>query len=152
MTIAEQLQSELHAAIKAKDRRKTDAIRSIQTEAAKAKAEPGFTGDADDEFYQRIVASYSKRMDKARQEYVELGGRGEEMAAKLAFEIDYLSQWGPQTLDEAETKKLVAAAIAELGATEPKDAGRVTGHLMKSHNDLDGGLVNRLVREELESQ
>lgn len=152
MTIAADLQTELHAAIKARDRRKSDAIRSIQTEAAKAKAEPGFVGEADDEFYQRIVASYCKRMEKARQEYTELGERGQDMAAKLAFEIDYLSQWGPQTLNEAETRELVESAISELGATEPKEAGRVTGHLMRSHKDLDGGLVNRLVTEVLDSQ
>jgi hypothetical protein len=28
-------------------------------------------------------------------------------------------------------------------------AGRVTGHIMKSGAEVDGGLVNRLVREEL---
>ena len=33
---------------------------------------------------------------------------------------------------------------------DEKAAGRVTGHVMKTHGkDLDGGLVNRVVREEL---
>jgi uncharacterized protein YqeY len=54
-------------------------------------------------------------------------------------------------LDPEATRALVREAIAELGvAGEEKAAGRVTGHLMKGHGeDLDGGLVNRLVREEL---
>ncbi len=42
------------------------------------------------------------------------------------------------------------AAIAELGAADPKMAGRVIGQVMKAAaGTVDGGLVNRLVREEL---
>jgi uncharacterized protein YqeY len=48
---------------------------------------------------------------------------------------------------------LIREAIAELGVEkEEKAAGRVVGHLMKCRGeDLDGGLVNRLAREELAS-
>jgi uncharacterized protein YqeY len=90
-------------------------------------------------------------MDKSREEYAALGERGEEMADKLAFEVEYLSQWLPTKLDEPQTRRLVAAAVEELGVSgDEKAAGRVTGHLMKNHGeDLDGSLVNRLVRKEL---
>ena len=44
---------------------------------------------------------------------------------------------------------MVKAAMAELGVDDPKQMGRVIGHVMKSRADLDGGLVNKLVREEL---
>jgi uncharacterized protein YqeY len=73
------------------------------------------------------------------------------MADKLGFEVEYLSRWLPSKLDEKATRELVKGAIAELGvAGDEKAAGRVIGHLMKTHGkDLDGGLVNRLVREEL---
>jgi uncharacterized protein YqeY len=73
------------------------------------------------------------------------------MAAKLAFEVDYLSRWLPTKLDEAATRTLVREAIEELGvASDEKAAGRVTGHLMKQHGkDLDGATVSRVVREEL---
>lgn len=73
------------------------------------------------------------------------------MATKLAYEVEYLSKWLPSKLGEGETRSLVAAAVAELGvAGEEKASGRVIGHVMKSHGkDLDGALVNRLVREEL---
>ena len=72
-----------------------------------------------------------------------------EQAAKLTFEIDYLAPWLPVELDETATRELVRAAIAELGVDDVKQAGRVMGHIMKGGADLDGGLVNRLVREEL---
>ncbi len=36
-------------------------------------------------------------------------------------------------------------------AGDPKAVGRVVGALMRTRQDLDGALVNRLVREELEA-
>jgi hypothetical protein len=151
MTIKDELATELKDAMKAKDGPRKDALRQIQTEISTARAEPDFTGEADDSFYQRVISSYVKKMDKSKAEYEDLGERGAALAAKLAFEVDYLSQWLPEKLDEAETRELVTSAIAELGVSgDEKAAGRVTGHLMKSRGkDLDGGLVNRLVREEL---
>lgn len=153
MSIQEQLTEELRSAMKERDQRRRDAIRQVQTEAATARSQSDFSGEVDDDFYQKVIASYVKKMDKSREEYAEMGERGQEMADKLEFEVEYLSRWLPKKLDEAETRKLVTDAIAELGvAGEEKAAGRVTGHLMKTHGkDLDGGLVNRLVREELTS-
>jgi uncharacterized protein YqeY len=118
---------------------------------ATARSQPDFTGEVDDAFYEKIIASYVKKMDKSREEYATLGERGEEMADKLAYEVEYLARWLPSKLDEEATRRLVAEAVVELGvAGDEKAAGRVTGHLMKSHGaDLDGGLVNRIVREEL---
>lgn len=151
MTIQEQLSTELRAAMKEKDAPRRDVIRQVQTEVATAKSNPDFSGEIDDSFYQKVISSYVKRMDKSREEYAALGERGEEMADKLAFEVEYLSRWLPEKLDENETRRLVVDAIEELDVSgDEKAAGRVTGHLMKTRGeDLDGGLVNRLVREEL---
>ena len=151
MTIQEELAAELRDAMKSKDVRRRDVIRQIQTEVATAKSQPDFEGEVDDAFYRKVIASYVKKMDKSRSEYAELGERGEEMGAKLSYEVAYLSQWLPKKLGEDETRDLVREAIAELGvAGDEKAAGRVTGHLMKSRSkDLDGALTNRLVREEL---
>lgn len=151
MTIQEELTAELRAAMKEKDAPRRDVIRQVQTEVATAKSQPDFTGEVDDDLYERVIASYVKKMEKSRDEYAALGERGEEMADKLSFEVEYLARWLPQKLGEAATRDLVREAIAELGAAgDEKSAGRVTGHLMKTRGgDLDGGLVNRLVREEL---
>lgn len=154
MTIQEQLTAELRSAMKEKDVLRRDVIRQVQTEVATAKAEPDFSGEVDDDLYEKVIASYVKKMEKSRDEYAALGERGEVMADKLAFEVEYLARWLPKRLDEVETRKLVVEAIEDLGvAGNEKAAGRVTGHVMKSHGeDLDGGLVNRLVREELRAQ
>lgn len=149
MTIKEELSIELKDALRARDRSRLDVIRQITTEASRAVAEPGYDGDADDELYVSVISGYVKKMEKARVEYEGYGEQGAEMAAKLKFEIDYLDRWLPAQASEDETAAIVDAAIAEMGADDPKMAGRVIGQIMKDHDGLDGGVVNRLVRERL---
>ncbi|MEX2651758.1 MAG: GatB/YqeY domain-containing protein [Acidimicrobiia bacterium] len=151
MTIREELAEELKNAMRAQDGPRRDVIRQVETEVAVARSQPGFEGEVDDELYRSVIASYVRKMDKARNEYLEIGERGAAMAEKLGFEVEYLSRWLPSKLDEKATRDLVSSAITTLGvAGDEKAAGRVIGHLMKTHGkDLDGGLVNRLVREEL---
>lgn len=151
MTIRDELAGELRNAMKARDARRRDVIRQIETEVATLKSAPGFSGEVDDVFYQKVIASYVKKMDKSRKEYAGYGEPGVAMAEKLAFEVDYLSRWLPQKLDETATRLLVVEAIEELGVAEDEKAvGRVIGHLMKARGgDLDGGLASRIVREEI---
>jgi uncharacterized protein YqeY len=151
MTIKDDFAQELQDAMRAHDGPRRDVIRQVETEIAVAKSQPGFEGDVDDDLYRTVIATYVKKMDKARDEYLEIGERGAAMAEKLGYEVEYLSRWLPSKLDEAATRDLVKAAITELGmGGDEKAAGRVTGHVMKTHGkDLDGGMVNRVVREEL---
>ena len=151
MTIKEELTAELRDAMRSQDAPRRDVIRQVETEVAVARSQPGFEGEADDDLYRQVIGSYVKKMDKARSEYLELGERGVAMATKLGYEVEYLSRWLPSKLDEASTRELVRSVITDLGvAGEEKAAGRVTGELMKNRGaDLDGGLVSRLVREEL---
>ncbi len=149
MTIRDELAAELKDALRAKDRPRLDVIRQITTEVSKAAAAPGFTGEPDDDLYRQLIAGYTKKMEKARAEYEGYGDRGAEMAAKLAYEIEYLSRWLPKGASEDEIRGIVAEAITTLGATGATQAGRVIGHIMKSHAGLDGAKVNAAVREAL---
>jgi uncharacterized protein YqeY len=148
VTIKSELADELRDAMLSRDALRRDVIRQVETEVTRKVTEPGFEGDADDELYRAVIGSYVKKMSKARDEYAELGERGEAMAAKLDFEVRYLSRWLPSTLSEDDTRALVQSTIAEIG--EVTSPGMVIGRLMKAHgNQLDGSMVNRIVREEL---
>ncbi len=149
MGIQDELSAELKDAMKSRDKARSNVIRQIQTEVAVAKAAPGFDGEVDDDLYTSTIVSYVKKMEKAKGEYEAAGDRGADQAAKLAYEIEYLSRWTPNLPGEDETRQIVQDAIAELGVDDPKMVGRVMGHIMKAGKELDGGLVNRIVREEL---
>ena len=149
MTIQEELAIELKDAMRARDTARKSVIRQVQTEIAVAKSAPGFEGDIDDDLYRATIVAYVKKMEKARLEFEGLGDRGADQAAKLAYEVEYLARWTPNLPGEDETRDIVKTAIADLGIDDPKMMGRVMGHIMKTGVELDGGLVNRLVREEL---
>jgi uncharacterized protein YqeY len=151
MTIEEELETELRDAMRSGDKARRDVIRQVRSEVQVARSAPGFEGEVDDALYRSVLESYVKKMSKAVSEYRELGERGSAMAEKLEFEVGYLGRWLPSRLGDAETRRLVESAISELGAEgDARAAGRVTGHIMKTHrHDVDGALVNRLVREML---
>ena len=149
MTIEKELDDELKEAMRAQDRSRLDVIRQIRTEVAKAAAAPGGGGADREQLHEQIIASYVKKMDKARREYEGYGKRGAEMVQKLSYEIEYLSRWLPDAASSEELGAIVAKTISEIGATDPKQAGQVIGRIMKNHQGVDGGEVNRLVRAAL---
>lgn len=151
MSIKDELHDELKDAMRAHDRNRSDVIRQINTEITRALKAPGFSGEADDELYRAIVSSYAKKMRKALAEYEGFGDRGAEAAAKLRFEVDYLSRWLPKSLSEEETAALVDAAVHELGVTDLKGMGKVMAHLKTQHPGIDGATASRLVRARLSS-
>ncbi len=149
VSIQDQLAAELKDAMKAGDKARRDVIRQVQTEVRTVTSQVG-VGEVTDEVYQVVIAAYIKKMAKARDEYRELGERGQAMADKLEFEIEYLSRWIPSKLGEEETLRLVRQTIEDLNVEgNPKAVGKVVGALMKTRTDLDGALVNRLTRQEL---
>lgn len=149
MSIRDQFAEELKDAMRQRDKPRLNVIRQVQTEVAVATSAEGFSGEADDDLYRSVIASYVKKMDKARREFEAAGERGVERAAGLAYEIEYLTRWLPTKLDEDETRVVVRDTIAQLGLEGPAAVGRVIGAVMKSGAEVDGSLVARLVREEL---
>lgn len=143
--IASELNGRLKQAMKDRNQPELDVIRAIRTKIGEVKTSKGFSGTIDNALYLEIIAKYVKSMTKAREEYLKAGERGVDLAATLTFEIDYLSEFLPKKLGEAETKALVEAAISQSGATSKKEIGRVMGMVMKSHKgQVDAGLVRRL--------
>jgi uncharacterized protein YqeY len=149
MRIQEQLAADRIAAMKSGDKATVSVVRQIDSEVALAKSAPGFEGEVDDDLYLATIAAYVKKMDKARSEYESLGERGLSQVEGLSFEIEYLSQFLPESLSEEDTRTLVRQTIAELGVDDPKMKGRVIGAVMQAGEGLDGALVARLAGEEL---
>jgi hypothetical protein len=149
VSIKDELDIELKDAMRTHDRNRTDVIRQISTEIARAVTAPGFTGEADDKLYRQTISSYAKKMGKALAEYESYGDRGAQAAAKLRFEVEYLERWLPRAPSAEEASAFVDAAVQELGASDMAAMGQVMGHVMKRHPGLDGSVVSRLVRARL---
>ena len=143
MALADDLSSALKDAMKAKDKPKLDAIRQIQTEIAKKKAEKG--EEVNDDLVLGVISSYVKKMIKAVEEYQSLGDRGQEMAEKIQFEIDFLSTYLPEQLSDEEVEKIVDEVLSELGDVDISQMGRVIGAVMAKGDGIDGSIVSCLL-------
>tara|TARA_B100000282_G_C31366676_1_gene324765 strand:- start:26 stop:472 length:447 start_codon:yes stop_codon:yes gene_type:complete len=147
MALTDDLSVALKEAMKAKDRPKLDAIRQVQTEIAKKKSEKG--EEATDELVLGVISSYVKKMTKAVQEYQSLGERGTEMAEKIQFEIDFLSEWLPEKLSEEDVEKIVDEVLSEMGDIDISQMGKVIGAVMSKGNGIDGSIVSKIVKSKL---
>ena len=147
MALADDLSSALKDAMKAKDKPKLDAIRQIQTEIAKKKAEKG--EEVNDDLVLGVISSYVKKMIKAVEEYQSLGDRGQEMAEKIQFEIDFLSTYLPEQLSDEEVEKIVDEVLSELGDVDISQMGRVIGAVMAKGDGIDGSVVSKIVKNKL---
>ena len=135
----------MKTAMKSKNRDELNVIRAIRSKVGEETKKEGFTGEVDDALYLKVIAAYSKAMKKAHGEFLKTGPAGAENAAKLAYEVEYLSDFLPKKLDLNATRPLVEAAIAATGAASKKQIGMVMGHVMKRHKALvEPGIVRQL--------
>jgi len=147
MAVIDDLSNALKEAMKSKDKTKLDAIRQVQTEVAKKKAEKG--EEATDELVLGVISSYVKKMIKAVEEYESLGDRGIEMAEKIKGEIDFLSTWLPEQLSDEEVEKIVDEVLSELGDVDMSQMGKIIGAVMAKANELDGSTVSKIVKSKI---
>jgi uncharacterized protein len=147
-----QLREQLTAALKAKDLKTANLIRMINTKITERRTADGFSGTVDDALVLDVISKYKKAMEKAKQEFVNVGERGKEQVAELDFELVWLAKWLPQGMSEAELRDAVAKAVAELPQKDPKMAGRVIGAIKKQFGDrADAQLTKKLADELLGS-
>lgn len=150
MSIQEEMAVALKDAMRAKDQRRLNIVRAVKSELGRKLTEPGSDGEATDEVYLDVMASFVKKAKKSIEEYAAIGERGVDMHDTLVWEVEYLSRWLPSKLDEAATKALVTEALAATGVTDVSGTGQVMGYIMKGHKDeVDGSLVNRILKEAL---
>jgi uncharacterized protein len=105
--------------------------------------------DLDDAESRQVVASLVKQRKESIEQFTK-GGR-KDLADKEASEILVLETYLPPSADSAVVERAVADAIAESGATSPKDVGRVMKAAMAklAGQTVDGKAVNELVRKRL---
>lgn len=142
----EQLLQDLKEAMKEKDILKKDTITMLR--AAILQVEKDSQKVLNDDEMSAIVAKEVKKRKESVKEYEEAGR--EDIAANLKREIEILSKYLPEQLSEEEIAKMVEEAIAESGATSPKDMGKVMSILRpKTAGKADGKLVSDIVKEKL---
>jgi uncharacterized protein YqeY len=143
VSVIDQVRTDMTTAMKSAERERAGALRLVLSELQKAAKE----GETDELAVLR--RERKRRLDAAEQ--FRDGGRP-ELADKEESEAELIEGYLPADLGDAELGQIVAEAIAEAGATEPKDMGQVMKVAMaKVQGRADGKRVSAQVREALEA-
>jgi len=122
-TLKDQLRTDLTTAIKARDETRTRTIRMALTSITNEEVSGAAAHDLTDQDVIKILTREAKRRREAAAAFAE-AGRGEQAAAERAEE-EVLAGYLPAQLSDDELAALVAAAIAETGASGPGGMGQV---------------------------
>ena len=140
----------LKEAMKAKDERKLSTLRMVN--AALKNADIDARGQGKEPLDDGAVLGLLQKMIKQRQESVELydkGGRA-DLAAGEREEIAIIGAYLPKQMSDDEMKAAIAALIAETGAGNIKDMGKVIGALKAKYaGQMDFGKASGLVKAAL---
>ena len=145
MAIFDDVSTQLKDAMRAKDKTRVTALRSIRAAFLSAIKEDGSTTLADE-----ACIALLRKLAKQRQESIAAfagAGRDDRAGAERA-ELSVIDTFLPSLADEATTRRWVEEAIAASGASSPQDVGRVMGALMKAHKgEMDGAMANRIASD-----
>jgi uncharacterized protein YqeY len=141
-----QLDEDLRQAMRAGDALRVATIRLARAAIQNAEIEKRRPLTEDE--LQDILQHQVKRRREAIEGF-QRGGR-EDLARKESLEMAILLGYLPPPFGEDDLRRIIAEAVAGLGAASPRDTGRVMATVMpKVRGRAEGATVNRLVREAL---
>jgi uncharacterized protein YqeY len=121
-TLKDQLRTDLTAAMKARDETRTRTLRMTLTAITNQEVS-GVAHDLTDEEITKILTREAKRRREAAAAFAD-AGRDDQAKAERAEE-EILASYLPAQLSDDELGALVAAAIAQTGASGPAGMGQV---------------------------
>ncbi len=147
MALIDEVSSAIADAMRRQDAPRLSALRMLK--AALMNREVEKSRGLDDAESRQVVSSLVKQRRDSIEQFANAGRQ--DLVDKETAEIAVLEQYLPPPVDGAALDRAVADAIAETGATSPKDMGRVMKATMArlAGQTVDGRLVNELVKKKL---
>jgi len=146
MSLIVRIEDELKAAMRAREKERTDTLRMTLASLRSAEKELQRPLKEDEEL--QVLQRERKRRVEAAEAFRN-GGR-EEQAEDEEYELEVLEEFMPEPLSEEELEEIIDDVISEVGATSIRDMGRVMAGVMHQVSGrADGSAVNQLVKEKL---
>jgi uncharacterized protein YqeY len=121
--LKDRLQNDLTTAMKARDELRTATLRMVLTAVKNEEVAGGTARELDDAEVLKVLAREGKKRRESAEAYVAAGRT--ELADREVAEGGVIDEYLPAQLSDADLEALVAAAVAETGATSPQQMGAV---------------------------
>ena len=147
MALNEKVNADIAAAMKAKSAARLSALRMLKAAIMNKGVEKG--RDLEDADVLQVVSSLVKQRRDSIEQFSKAGRQ--DLVDKETAEIAVLDEYLPPAASGEEIDAAVAAAIAETGASSPRDVGKVMKAVMPklAGSNADGRAVNEAVRRKL---
>ena len=149
MSLSEQIQKDITAAMRARDEQRLSCLRMVKTALKNREIEK--MAPLDDKEVQQVLSTLIKQRKDSVEQFTK-GGR-KELADKEAAEIRLIETYLPKAAGEEEIVAGVKAVIAEMGSPTMKDMGTVMKNAMArfaaAGMRVDGKMVSEAVKKEL---
>jgi hypothetical protein len=147
MTFIDRISQDIANAMRAKEPVRLGALRMAKAALMNQEVQKG--RPLDEAESQQVMTSLIKQRRDSIEQFRK-GGR-DDLADKEAAEITTLESYLPPPIDAAGLERLVAEVVSELGASGPKDLGRVMKAVMPrlAGQAVDGKAVTELVKRRL---
>jgi uncharacterized protein YqeY len=149
MSLIEQIQKDITAAMKAREEQRLSTLRMVKTALKNREIEK--MAPLDDKEAQQVLSTLIKQRKDSVEQFTK-GGR-QEMADKEAAEITLIETYLPKAASDDEIVAGVKAMIAEMGSPTMKDMGAVMKNVMARFSAggvrADGKVVSDAVKREL---
>ena len=143
MTLRETINTEVKNAMKAKEPKKRDALRLLMS--AFKQIEVDERRELSDDDVIKIIQTQVKRRNDAASQYKD-AGREDLMQIELD-EIAFYEVYLPAQLSNDELTTELKEIISKVGATSPKDMGKVMGMASKAlAGKADGKRISECVK------
>lgn len=146
MSLENTINSDIKAAMLAKDKKKLESLRAVKAAILLAKTEKSASTELGDDAEIKIL----QRLVKQRKDSGELyKSQGREDLAEDEFsQVAYIEKYLPQQMDESEVRNVIAEIISTTSAAGMKDMGKVMGiATTKLAGQAENKLVATIVRE-----
>ena len=144
MSYVEQIKQDMYSAMKARDKVKTNVLRTLLSSLKKKQIEKQDIINEDEYF--GVIKRIVKQLLESTDAYQKAGRS--ELAEKEKLELEVIKKYLPEIFSEKQTLDLVKKAITQTSASELSDMGKVMALVMQQSNGkVDGGIANRLVKE-----
>ena len=147
MSLSEQIQKDMVAAMKAKEEERLSTLRMMK--AAVKNREIEKRAALDDKEVLAVLSTMIKQRKDSAEQFTK--GNRPELAAKEEREIVLIEGYMPKSASEEQIVATVKATIAEMGSPTMKDMGTVMKAVMAKFADVrvDGKVVSEAVKKEL---
>ena len=148
MSLKDEINKEMKAAMKSRDKDRLKTIRLILSEIKRGEVDERITVDD-----QRTLSILAKMIKQRRDSIAQYDSAGRTELSKIETdEITVINGFLPEALTDDEINNLIEKAISETGAESMKDMGRVMGIIRPQiQGRADAGEVSKRVKEALNS-